>query len=79
MSDTIYDKIVNYLVAYKVLRPVLSPTLIEQNVATRKGKGASKAYYFFEKYANLQVQLKRRKNHKSTRNREFANANNVSP
>ncbi len=52
MSDTIYDKIVNYLVAYKVLLPVLSPTLIEQNVATRKGKGASKAYYFFEKYAN---------------------------
>lgn len=52
MSDTIYDKIVNYLVAYKILLPSLSPTLIEQNVATRKGMGASKAYYYFEKYAN---------------------------
>ena len=52
MSDTIYDKIVNYLVAYKILLPSLSPTLIEQNVATRKGMGASKAYYYFEKYVN---------------------------
>ena len=52
MSDTIYDKIVNYVFAYKILLPVLEPSLIEQNVATRKGYGASKAYYYFEKYAN---------------------------
>ena len=52
MSDTIYDKIVNYIIAYKILLPALSPTLIEQNVATRKGYGASKAYYYFEKYAS---------------------------
>ncbi len=52
MSDTIYDKIVNYLVAYRILIPALSPSLIDQNVATREGMGASKAYYYFEKYAN---------------------------
>ena len=52
MSDTIYDKIVNYLVAYRILIPALSPSLIDQNVATREGMGASKAYYYFEKYAS---------------------------
>lgn len=52
MSDTIYDKIVNYVVAYKILLPALSSSLIDQNVATRKGYGANKAYYYFEKYAN---------------------------
>ena len=52
MSDTIYDKIVNYVVAYKILLPALSSSLIDQNVATRKGMGAKKAYYYFEKYAN---------------------------
>ena len=52
MSDTIYDKIVNYVVAYKILLPALSLSLIDQNVATRKGYGAKKAYYYFEKYAN---------------------------
>lgn len=46
------DKIVNHLIAYKILIPALSPYLIEQNVATRKGYGAKKAYYYFEKYAN---------------------------
>ena len=52
MSDTIYDKIVNYIIAYKILLPALSSSLIDQNVATRKGYGANKAYYYFEKYAN---------------------------
>ena len=51
MSDTIYDKIVNYIIAYKILLPALSLSLIDQNVATRKGYGAKKAYYYFEKYA----------------------------
>ena len=52
MSDQMNDKIVNHLIAYKILIPALSPYLIEQNVATRKGYGANKAYYYFEKYAN---------------------------
>ena len=52
MSDQMNDKIVNHLIAYKILIPALSPYLIEQNVATRKGYGAKKAYYYFEKYAN---------------------------
>ena len=52
MSGTIYDKIVNYIIAYKILLPALSLSLIDQNVATRKGYGAKKAYYYFEKYAN---------------------------
>ncbi len=52
MSDQMYDKIVNHLIAYKILIPALSPYLIEQNIATRKGYGAKKAYYYFEKYAN---------------------------
>ena len=37
MSDQMNDKIVNHLIAYKILIPALSPYLIEQNVATRKG------------------------------------------
>lgn len=53
MSDTIKDKIINYLIAYKVLLPSLTPSLIEQNVATRKGYGAKKGYYFLEKYINI--------------------------
>ena len=52
MSDQMNDKIVNHLIAYKILIPALSPYLIEQNVATRKGYGAKKAYYYFEEYAN---------------------------
>ena len=47
MSDQMNDKIVNHLIAYKILIPALSPYLIEQNVATRKGYGANKEYYFF--------------------------------
>ena len=46
------DKIVNHLIAYKILIPALTPYLIDQNVATRKSYGAKKAYYYFEKYAN---------------------------
>lgn len=42
MSDQMNDKIVNHLIAYKILIPALSPYLIDQNVATRKGYGAKK-------------------------------------
>ena len=52
MSDQMSDKIVNHLIAYKILIPALEKSLISQNVATRKNMGSKKAYYYFEKYAN---------------------------
>lgn len=50
MSETIKDKIVNHWVASNILIPTLEPSLVDSNVATRKGMGSSKAYELFESY-----------------------------
>lgn len=51
MSENISDKIVNQLVSYFILISSFK-CLIEENIATRKGKGSSYGYMLFEKYIN---------------------------
>lgn len=52
MSEKIKDKIVNHLISKYVLLPVLSPKLIDMNVATRKDKGTKAAIFYMKKYIN---------------------------
>lgn len=52
MSQTITDKIVNHFVANYYLIPYLESTLIDSNVATRKGRGSSYAMFLVKKYFN---------------------------
>lgn len=50
MSESIKDKLVNHLVSNIILKPALYPKLIEENVATRVGKGTNAAIKFCKKY-----------------------------
>ncbi len=50
MSEGIKDKIINHLVSNKFLKPALYPKLIEENVATRVGKGTNAAIVLCKKY-----------------------------
>ena len=52
MSELMYDKIVNHLIIKYVLIPTLSRKLIEQNVATRTGKGSKEGIRYMKKYIN---------------------------
>ena len=52
MSELMYDKIVNHLISKYVLIPTLSRKLIEQNVATRTGKGSKEGIRYMKKYIN---------------------------
>ncbi len=52
MSQSIKDKIVNHFVANYYLIPYLESSLIDSNVATRKGKGSSYGNYLLQKYFN---------------------------
>lgn len=52
VSQGIQDKIVNHLVSREILYPALMPCLIEENVASRKGKGTKEGlrlYYEFHR------------------------------
>lgn len=51
MSESVSDKIVNQMVSYFILLPSFN-CLIEENIATRSGKGSSYGYRLFEKYVN---------------------------
>lgn len=51
MSESVPDKIVNQLISYFILIPSFK-CLIEENIATRSGKGSSYGYRLFEKYVN---------------------------
>lgn len=51
MSESVSDKIVNQMISYFILAPVLK-CLIEENIATRSGKGSSYGYRLFERYVN---------------------------
>ncbi len=44
------DKIINHLVTRCILMPALIPALIDQNVATRPGKGTSAGVKLYKKY-----------------------------
>ena len=52
MSENISDKIVNHLISFNILLPLLNPHLLEVNVATRKDKGLKAADYYTKKYLN---------------------------
>ena len=53
MSQSIEDKILNHLVAKYFLSEVFEPVLIEENCATRIGKGTHYALKLFKKYYNI--------------------------
>ena len=52
MSQNMYDKVINHLVSYYILRPAILPCLIEQNVATREGKGTDYGIKLMKRYLN---------------------------
>lgn len=52
MSQSVYDKIVNHFVTNFYLLPFLEKKLINQNVATRKGKGSDYANKLVIDYIN---------------------------
>ena len=53
VSQNMFDKTINHLVARNILIPALIPCLIEQNVASRKNMGTSKGLEYFYKYKNI--------------------------
>ena len=52
MSQSIFDKLINHVVACKFLLPVLDKSLINTNVATRKNKGTHYGIKYLKKYLN---------------------------
>ena len=52
MSENLIDKIVNHLVSYYFLFPVIEPKLIDFNIATRTGRGLDKGIDYIKKYLN---------------------------
>lgn len=50
MSENIKDKIINHIISNVFLKPVIYPKLIEENVATRVGKGTNAAICLCKKY-----------------------------
>lgn len=52
MSENMSDKIINHLVSKYVLFPLIEPSLIDMNVATRSNKGTKAAIYYLKKYLN---------------------------
>ena len=52
MSQNISDKLINHVVADKILLPVLDNSLINTNVATRKNKGTHYGIRYLKKYLN---------------------------
>ena len=52
MSQNIYDKLINHVVATKFLLPVLDRCLIETNIATRLNKGTHFGIKLIKKYLN---------------------------
>lgn len=50
VSQGIQDKIVNHLVSRQILYPALLPCLIDENVASRKGKGTKEGLRLFYEF-----------------------------
>lgn len=51
------DKVINHLVTRQILYPALLPCLIDENVASRKGKGTRKGLEYYYKYIrNCKIQ-----------------------
>jgi len=52
MSEKIKDKVVNHLLSDFILKPLIEPLLINENVATRENKGLKMGMYYTKKYIN---------------------------
>lgn len=52
MSQSIFDKVINHLVSFYILKPVIEPLLIDSNVATRINKGTKLGVTLLKKYIN---------------------------
>ena len=52
MCQSIKDKLINHLVSKYFLIDIFDKTLIDSNVATRKGKGTHYGIKLFKKYYN---------------------------
>lgn len=52
MSQSIKDKIINHLVAHYFILNVFEPSLVDSNVATRKGFGTSMGIKLLKRYIN---------------------------
>lgn len=52
MSQGIADKVINHFISYYYLTPLLEPSLIDTNVATRKNKGTNYAIVKLKRYLN---------------------------
>ena len=57
VSQNLQDKVINHLVARYILYPAIMPCLIEQNVASRKGKGTRKGLEYASIY-NTKCKIK---------------------
>ena len=53
VSQGVFDKIINHLVARYILIPALLPSLIDQNVASRVDMGTKKGLEYYYKYRNI--------------------------
>lgn len=52
MSSSITDKLINHVISRKILIPIIEKSLIDENVATRKGKGTLYGIKLLKKYLN---------------------------
>lgn len=52
MSQNMFDKIINHLVSFYILKPSIEHCLIEQNIATRVNKGTDYGIKLVKKYIN---------------------------
>ncbi len=52
MSEIMSDKVINHLISKYVLEPGITPHLLPQNVATRKGKGTKEGIRYVKMYIN---------------------------
>ena len=52
-SQDMFDKVVNHLVSKEILLPSIEKSLIDTNVASRKGKGTSYGIQKYFKYRNI--------------------------
>ena len=50
VSQNLQDKVINHLVARHILYPSIMPSLIDQNVASRKGMGTHKGLEYAKEY-----------------------------
>ena len=57
VSQNLQDKVINHLVARYILYPAIMPCLIDQNVASRKGKGTRKGLEYASIY-NTKCKIK---------------------